>query len=84
MKINNIKPEGVIYHECFTIREIIKQNNFQTPQEIMKFMKDSFKDILQEMFGAEMDVHLGYSRGEKPPANADNTRNGYSTKTVRS
>lgn len=66
------------------VREIIKQNNFQTPQEIMKFMKESFKDVLQEMLEAEMDVHLGYSRGEKPPANTDNTRNGYSSKTVRS
>jgi len=50
----------------------------------MKFLKDSFKDILQEMLEAEMDVHLGYSKGEKPPANSDNTRNGYSSKTVRS
>ncbi|MDN5277919.1 MAG: hypothetical protein PWR01_1884 [Clostridiales bacterium] len=31
-----------------------------------------------------MDVHLGYSKGEKPPANSDNTRNGYSSKTVPS
>jgi putative transposase len=63
---------------------LCKENNFQTPQEIMKFLKDSFKDILQEMLEAEMDVHLGYSKGEKPPANSDNTRNGYSSKTVRS
>lgn len=73
---------GVLPKEV--VREIIKENNFQTPQEIMKFLKDSFKDILQEMLEAEMDVHLGYSKGEKPPANSDNTRNGYSSKTVRS
>jgi len=24
-------------------REIIKEKNFQTPQEIMKFLKDSFE-----------------------------------------
>lgn len=65
---------GVLPKEV--VREIIKENNFQTPQEIMKFLKDSFKDILQEMLEAEMDVHLGYSKGEKPPANSDNTRNG--------
>ena len=73
---------GVLPKEV--VREIIKENNFQTPQEIMKFLKDSFKDILQEMLEAEMDVHLGYSKGEKPPTNSDNTRNGYSSKTVRS
>lgn len=38
---------GVLPKEV--IREIIKENNVQHPQEIMKFMKDSFKDILQEM-----------------------------------
>ena len=38
------------------------------------------KDILQEMLEAEMDVHLGYSKGEKPLANSDNTRNGYSSR----
>jgi len=73
---------GVLPKEV--VREIIEENNFQTPQEIMKFLKDSFKDILQEMLEAEMDVHLGYSKGEKPPTNSDNTRNGYSSKTVRS
>jgi len=31
-----------------------------------------------------MDVHLGYSKGEKPPSDVENTRNGYSSKTVRS
>nr|PZN08909.1 MAG: hypothetical protein DIU64_09705 [Caldicoprobacter oshimai] len=36
---------GVLPKEV--VREIIKENNFQTPQEIMKFLKDCFKDILQ-------------------------------------
>jgi transposase-like protein len=66
------------------VQEIIKENNFQTPQEIMTFIKESFKDVLQEMLEAEMDVHLGYSKGEKPPSDVENTRNGYASKTVRS
>ncbi|MCM8899703.1 hypothetical protein KVG29_00500 [Caldicoprobacter algeriensis] len=33
------------------LREIIKENNFQTSQEIMKFLKDSFKDILSRNAG---------------------------------
>jgi len=36
---------GVLPKEV--IKEIIEENNFQTPQEIMKFLKGSFKDILQ-------------------------------------
>jgi transposase-like protein len=66
------------------VREIIRENNFQNPQEILKFLKDSFKDVLQEMLEAEMDVNLGYSRGETPPKHTENARNGYTPKTVRS
>lgn len=66
------------------VREIIKGNNFQNPGEILAFLKDAFKDVLQEMLEAEMDVKLGYSKGEPENKNTDNCRNGYTTKTVRS
>jgi len=66
------------------IQEIIKGNNFQNPGEILAFLKDAFKDVLQEMLEAEMDVQLGYSKGEHENKNTDNCRNGYTTKTVRS
>jgi len=46
------------------VREIIKGNNFQNPREILAFLKDAFKDVLQEMLEAELDVKLGYSKGE--------------------
>ena len=29
------------------VREIIEENNFQSPREILAFLKDSFKDVLQ-------------------------------------
>lgn len=41
---------------------VLKQNNFQKPNEVLNFLKESFKDILQEMLEAEMDCHLGYSK----------------------
>ena len=66
------------------VREIIKGNNFQNPGEVLAFLKDAFKDVLQEMLEAEMDVQLGYSKGEPENKNTDNCRNGYTTKTVRS
>jgi putative transposase len=66
------------------VQEIIKGNNFQNPGEILAFLKESFKDVLQEMLEAEMDVTLGYSRNEPSMKNTDNSRNGYTKKTVRS
>lgn len=66
------------------IREIIEKNNFQKPGEILEFLKESFKDVLQEMLEAEMDCHLGYSKNEPSKKNVNNSRNGYTQKTVRS
>ena len=66
------------------VREIIEQNDFKSPGEVMAFLKESFKDVLKEMLEAEMDCHLGYSKNDKSNKNVDNSRNGYTSKTVRS
>jgi putative transposase len=39
--------------------------------------------VLQAALEAEMADHLGYDRGESPPAGSANERNGSSAKTVR-
>ncbi len=66
------------------VREIIEQNNFQNPGEVLAFLKESFKDVLQEMLEAEMECHLGYPKNDASKKNTDNSRNGYTSKTVRS
>lgn len=66
------------------VQEIIKGNNFQNPGEVLAFLKDAFKDVLQEMLEAEMDMKLGYSRNDAARKTTDNSRNGYTQKTVRS
>jgi len=47
-------------------------------------MKEMFVDVLQEALEAEMDAHLGYDRYEISEKSTDNSRNGYSKKTVKS
>lgn len=66
------------------VQEIIRGNTFQNPGEVLAFLKDAFKDVLQEMLEAEMDVKLGYSREEVDKKATENSRNGYTSKTVRS
>jgi putative transposase len=46
-------------------------------------MKDMFKDVLQEMLEAEMDVTLGYSKNEAKGKDTTNIRNGYSSKSLK-
>lgn len=66
------------------LQEIIKGNNFKNPGEVLAFLKDSFKEVLQEMLEVEMENQLGYSREESGKKDTDNSRNGYTSKTVRS
>lgn len=66
------------------LREIIKENGIENVGDIYSFFKESFKDMLQEMLEAEMDVSLGYPKNEKGEVPTDNKRNGYSPKTVKS
>ena len=47
-------------------------------------LKESFKDILQELMEAELDATLGYEKKQKGDLATDNKRNGYSPKTLKS
>ena len=42
------------------IRQIITENNITSVADVYSLLKDSFKDILQELLEAEMDATLGY------------------------
>ena len=47
------------------IRQIISENNITSVADVYSLLRDSFKDILQELMEAEMDATLGDSRGYK-------------------
>jgi transposase-like protein len=66
------------------LRQIIKENDIQSVGDIYNLLKDSFKDMMQEMLEAEMDVSLGYPKNEKGDLLIENKRNGYTPKTVKS
>lgn len=46
-------------------------------------MKEMFKDVLQEALEAEMDLQLGYDKYNISEKQVQNSRNGYSKKTVK-
>ncbi|MEY8391568.1 hypothetical protein AALA98_09375 [Lachnospiraceae bacterium 45-W7] len=41
------------------IRQIISENNFNNVTDVYALLRDSFKDILQELMEAELDATLG-------------------------
>ena len=44
------------------IRQIISENNINSVADIYTLLKDSFKDILQELMEAELDATLEIGR----------------------
>lgn len=66
------------------IRQIIADNNFTNVADVYAYLKEGFKDILQELMEAEMDAVLGYEKNQKGDIVSNNKRNGYSTKTLKS
>ena len=53
-------------------------------QDVQNMLKDLFGDTLQTLLEAEMDEHLGYSKYDYKNKDTDDSRNGYSKKTVTS
>ena len=66
------------------IRQIISENNISSVADVYALLKDSFKDILQELMEAELDSTLGYEKNQKGDLQTNNTRNGHSSKTLKS
>ena len=47
------------------IRQIINQNDITSVTDVYSVLKESFKDILQELMEAELDATLGYEKIKK-------------------
>lgn len=66
------------------IRELIKERNLVTADDVHKMLKDMFGETLQEMLEAELDTELGYPKNGSIPEGSANRRNGHGSKKVRS
>jgi transposase-like protein len=64
------------------INSLIEHYQPQDAQDVQDMLKDLLGDTLQGMLEAEMDESLGYSRYDYKNKDTDNSRNGYSKKTV--
>lgn len=65
------------------LREFINEQKFNSPNEILESLKEMFRDVLQESLEAEMDGALGYGKYDAGEKTCENSRNGYSKKTIK-
>ena len=66
------------------VRQLIKDNDLKTAEDVQSVLKDLFKDTLQEMLEAEITDSLGYDKSDKTGKATANRRNGHTGKSVRS
>lgn len=62
--------------------DFLKQ--FSTGEELDSFLKEVFKRGTEQILQAEMDIHLGYQKNNKSHLSDSNSRNGYTTKRLKS
>jgi len=62
------------------IKQLVRENNFQSVSDINEYLKDIFKDIIQELLEAELEAKLGYAKDDVENKKTDNSRNGYTPK----
>lgn len=66
------------------VKQIVRGNNFGSVNDISSYLREIFKDLIQEMLEAEIETQLGYCKNDSENKATDNSRNGYSSKTIKS
>lgn len=66
------------------INSLIEHYHPEDASDVQEMLKDLLSDTLQGMLEAEMDEKLGYSKYDYRNKETDDSRNGYSKKTVTS
>ena len=65
------------------IRELLQLANIGSMDDIQRLFKETIAEFMENGLDAELDDELGYSRYDYKSMNTDNSRNGHSSKTLR-
>lgn len=65
------------------LREMIKEYDIRTMDDVHNFVKMLTAETIQTALDAELENELGYSKYDYKNKNTNNSRNGYSSKTVQ-
>ena len=65
------------------IRELLQTSGISSMEDIQNLFKETIAEFMENGLDAELDDELGYSRYDYRNKNTDNSRNGHSSKTLR-
>ena len=65
------------------IRELLQTSNINSMDDIQNLFKETIAEFMENGLDAELDDELGYSKYDYKNKDTDNSRNGHSSKTLR-
>jgi putative transposase len=65
------------------IKEIVKEQQFTSTNQIMEAIKEMFSDILEEVLQCEIDEQLGYEKHQRRGDEPSNYRNGSTKRKLK-
>ena len=65
------------------IRELLQESNISSMEDIQELFKETIAEFIENGLDAELDEELGYSRYDYKNKDTDNSRNGHSSKTLK-
>lgn len=65
------------------IRELLQMANIDSMDDIQELFKDTIAEFMENGLDAELEEDLGYSRYDYKNKSTDNSRNGHSSKNLR-
>ncbi len=65
------------------IRELLLSSNISSMDDIQDLFKETIAEFMESGLEAELNDELGYGRYDYRNKNTDNSRNGHSSKTLR-
>ena len=80
-KRKNRSPEEIARRA--KIRELLQESNISSMTDIQELFKETIAEFMENGLDAELDEELGYSRYDYKNKDTDNSRNGHSSKTLK-
>ena len=65
------------------IRELLQESNVSSMEDIQSLFKETIAEFVENGLDAELDDELGYSKYDYKNKDTENSRNGYSSETLR-
>ena len=65
------------------IRELLQARNISSMDDIRNLFKETIAEFMENGLDAELDDELGYSKYDYKNKDTDNSRNGHSSKMLR-